>query len=370
MACSRPFTKRVHFKYAGEFVDYQIPCGYCLNCRIDQRDMWTDRFEMELQQTGLRSAFVTFTYADCNLPPNSRMFGPEAHLPVNASLCRKDFERFIDRLHYKVNLLAANNVLPPKCSKDFKFIAVGEYGDKFGRPHYHMIVSGLDFHDCKPLFNACWKKGLVDSLPILNGGIRYVLDYLDKQCFGSEINSKYIENGLEPPFHSRSVGIGRSYFLSDPVRLKLLSETGTYVWRKKTRPLPVYYKHLVGYNDLDTTQKELRMATTARLAAQRNMLPFDFKEYNRFAHEARLRADMINHGKPVGLSPPEWFRIEYKGMSDKLSFDDMNGVLLDVLDSLDDGQAWYAEHLQSLTDRGFDIDFNFKEYENGVVRSR
>lgn len=107
------------------------------------------------------------------------------------------------------NLLSAHN---------FKYLAVGEYGGDgqiFDRPHIHLLFFGLDFAVCKKIIAKSWQgKGIVKVLPILNGGIQYVLKYLDKQLFGDLAVKKYDQNGLQRPFQVHSLGLGNNLYKS------------------------------------------------------------------------------------------------------------------------------------------------------------
>lgn len=67
-----------------------------------------------------RSAFVTLTYSDENLPV---VFGDT---PI---LDKKDVQDWLKRLRYFTG-------------QRFRYFLCGEYGSKFGRPHYHAIIFG------------------------------------------------------------------------------------------------------------------------------------------------------------------------------------------------------------------------------------
>lgn len=61
------------------------------------------------------------------------------HLPQNGSLVKKDLTDFWKRLRYRLRR--------DKKVTDLKYFACGEYGDNYGRPHYHAILFGWDFPD-------------------------------------------------------------------------------------------------------------------------------------------------------------------------------------------------------------------------------
>lgn len=73
------------------------------------------------------SLFVTLTFSDDCLPSD---------LSVNV----RDLQLFMKRLRKKYG-------------SNIRFFASGEYGDKLLRPHYHLILFGIDFDDRVP-----WRK--------------------------------------------------------------------------------------------------------------------------------------------------------------------------------------------------------------------
>lgn len=132
MKCLHPIELR------GKFV----PCGCCLNCRINETTSWSIRALFELHDFDTAS-FVTLTYED-------------SQLPANSSLCKDQLQEFMDNLQHKV-----------KREKGIKlrFFAAGEYSDPpKQRPHYHAILYGLNpdpfdskNHD-RQLIIDTWKK--------------------------------------------------------------------------------------------------------------------------------------------------------------------------------------------------------------------
>lgn len=88
-------------------------------------DQWRTRLQHESQMHE-RSSFVTLTFSD-------------EHLPTDYSVNVRDLQLFMKRLRKSHG----------KC----RYFACGEYGDRTLRPHYHMIIFGLDFTDQVP-----WRK--------------------------------------------------------------------------------------------------------------------------------------------------------------------------------------------------------------------
>lgn len=103
-----------------------VPCGQCMNCRINNRRKWTARILLEALDTEQRLGEVswcTLTYSDENIPQVSRGGGP-----TDDSLDPRDLQLCFKRLR--------------KLIGPFRFFAVGEYGDKTFRPHYHAMLFG------------------------------------------------------------------------------------------------------------------------------------------------------------------------------------------------------------------------------------
>lgn len=110
--------------------------------------------------------------------------------------------------------------------------------------NYHVLFFGLDFYYAKSLFKSLWRKGLIDVLPILEGGIRYVLKYVDKQLHGEELKRVYTDEFVEAPFSSFSTGIGSELFFDQYNRVVTTGEYKNLAG--KIRPIPPYYRDLLG----------------------------------------------------------------------------------------------------------------------------
>ena len=121
MQCTSPFhiknPDRFKYKKPNELVGDEwldVPCGHCLACRIARTREWTVRLlhESEFWEDTI---FVTLTYDD-------------EHLPSDRSLVPRDLTLFFKRLRKDLG------------DRKIKYYACGEYGDTFGRPHYHAII--------------------------------------------------------------------------------------------------------------------------------------------------------------------------------------------------------------------------------------
>ena len=104
MACSNPLPNLYDSRRLFGYQDYIyrqfdfIPCGRCLNCRIDKINQMTDRCEYELIKRGC-GAFVTFTYDDVHI---QHLLRRNSEGKLVATLSRDDSRRFLYRLNKNV----------------------------------------------------------------------------------------------------------------------------------------------------------------------------------------------------------------------------------------------------------------------------
>jgi len=172
MVCIRPYQSAYGTQYG---------CGQCIHCRINRQRELVARIALEMRAHP-DASFVTLTYSDENLPKDE-------------SLDPKSLSNFLKRLR--------------KCVGSFRFYACGEYGEKFGRPHYHLLLTA-PYYLLEPVMEATWQKGNCQVGPLLDGGMyyasRYVLKKLTKE-------TKTRENGRYPEFNRRSLrpGLGKPY---------------------------------------------------------------------------------------------------------------------------------------------------------------
>lgn len=210
-------------------VKLKVPCGHCASCRADNVTLWTNRIQSEL--TKYRSSFVTFTYDELHLPFSK----VDSLFPT---LNKVQFQNFQDSLRHIVKKLP---VMPTNCTKNYKYLAVGEYGDSFKRPHYHVLYMGLDFADFSRFFEHYWHYGSVKSLPCNLGTILYTLDYMNKSINGPLAEEKFDNFGIERPFLNVSKGVGFDFFLNHSEEI---NNTGFIQCGSRVCSVPHYFKKM------------------------------------------------------------------------------------------------------------------------------
>lgn len=314
MACSREFY--VRNKYTGENV--RVPCRWCMSCRVDSRESWADRFNFErlfAAHQGFASSYVTFTYDD-------------EHYPRNGSLSKKEGQKFIFRLRQQLKYHEI-----PLPSNGMKYILVGEYGGKTGRVHIHGLFSGLDCKAALPIYRKVWPHGIIESLPLLPGAVRYVLKYVDKQQHGDEIEQIYKEHCLEPPYMLRSQSIGLDYFNRNK---QYILDHGGYYHLGKIRPLTQYYRRLLGPDNLNTAESQKQdynnFLTRMKFAASNGLTLSKLNEIQAYNLERKLIFQARENGLSVddsylkNLSPEKMTGTEILGAIETLKQYEKYGI--------------------------------------------
>lgn len=312
MSCARPFlrkTDRPYFvRYNGAIVprfSSWCPCGMCLNCRVDRRNQWSDRAKYEYSKR-LTGTFVTLTYDDPHML--DRVFTSPTSNELVCSLDYEDIKRFFMRLRKFIKRHEElHGVL---CQPDFSYIYVGEYGENgsaFDRPHFHCLIFGLDFAFIEKYIRDEWKNGFVDCLPILDGGINYVLKYMDKQLFGTLAEERYDNQLLERPKMSSSRSFGANLFTDYADYAK--EHDFTYpCGHGLSRPMTSYWKSKITgkswrIDNVDYALREQKFHN--RMYRQYNLTDFSTKAVDAFKlrlariKERKLRQQILNDGVGV-----------------------------------------------------------------------
>ena len=165
-----------------------VPCGHCLLCNKKRSDDFATRCQMESVTSYTAPIMVTLTYNDDYLPIETkivRKVGPTIGHPEPREVCewvptrlrgletsdddlefesrvalrKKDVQKFLDRLRhtwiyrhkYPCGFGDVHDSDEERCYQyrreyPFRYVLVGEYGSKHGRPHYHLIMWNVPYH--------------------------------------------------------------------------------------------------------------------------------------------------------------------------------------------------------------------------------
>lgn len=199
MSCLRPITLKKNQK--------TVPCGHCPGCLYTYASSWAFRLLQE-EKVSDSSHFITFTYNDDNI-----LRSPSGL----KTLYKRDLQLFFKRLR-RLHDTTPYSHLP------IKYYAVGEYGNKTKRPHYHAII----FNANVDLIELAWARR--DKY----NGVRNIIGeiyYGDVSGASVGYTLKYIHKGKtvpQNPFDDRvrefsliSKGVGKSYLTENMINWHL-----------------------------------------------------------------------------------------------------------------------------------------------------
>ena len=170
-------------------VQRKFYCGVCPQCVKRRQMQWAFRLKQE-QKVSLGSKFITCTYDDDHLTITED--GP--------TLVYGNHQAFMKRLR------KANSEYNQKTgleNRPLRYYAVGEYGEKDQRPHFHYLLFNLQVSmSTLPVIQEIWQNGIVDIRPVITPRINYVVGYFQKQ-----MHLKHNDRRLPTkPFMSRGLG--------------------------------------------------------------------------------------------------------------------------------------------------------------------
>lgn len=224
-----------------------VPCGQCIGCRLERSRQWAIRCYHEASLYD-RNAFITLTYDEDNLP-------------ADGSVDVREFQLFLKRLRYHKG-------------PGIRFFHCGEYGERYGRPHYHACLFNCDFPDRKlwkiqnnvPLYTstelaALWEfKGFCSVGEVTFESAAYVARYIMKKITGEAAADHYMGRKPEYTTMSRRPGIGQGWL--SKYRSDVYPSDGVVVRGREMRP-PKYYDRLYEVCD-SRSYKDMRAKRITR----------------------------------------------------------------------------------------------------------
>ena len=182
---------------SNDYLFIHVPCGHCPRCRTRKQLDLINRSILETATWQVPPYFFTLTYDNDNLPNDG-------------NLCYYDIQSFfkrwriyLDRQHITHNI---------------RYLVSGEYGSKYGRPHYHLIIWNNPYgaDELQPLlhrkladdvfhiWNKCQLTGF-DFGQCKGGAASYVTKYITKQSHSSKMVKPFVHAS------SRPYGLGGIY---------------------------------------------------------------------------------------------------------------------------------------------------------------
>lgn len=214
----------------GALIERRVPCGQCIGCRVDKSIDWASRCVHEAQMHEDNS-FITLTFR-------------QEDLPASGSISKRDIQLFLKRLR---KLIQPNKI---------RYYAVGEYGEKLSRPHYHAIIFGWDFPDkvfwknspaggklyTSETLEKAWPYGFCSVGDVTHESAAYCARYANKKIYGKKSDSYYEGKEKEFALMSLKPGIGEKWYEKYKDDLYPSDEC---VVRGKVKRVPRFYDRML-----------------------------------------------------------------------------------------------------------------------------
>jgi len=232
MSCYSPYTvgfladgKTLSFnpnKYSKEYPPFKIPCNKCIACRLDYATQWAIRCVHEASLNE-KNIFLTLTYDEKNYVKK-----------LNYS----HFQKFIKRLRKS---------LPD--DQKISYFVTGEYGEKFKRPHWHVIIFNYEPSDKEfkytsqlgdPNYSSdslkeIWGKGNIEFGAVTLKSASYCARYAAKKLVHGNDCSEFQPISKK----SNKSPIGQKFL---KLYYKDIFNYGELIVEGKKRPIPRYYE--------------------------------------------------------------------------------------------------------------------------------
>lgn len=214
--------------YSKEYATFQLPCGKCLSCRLENARQTAVRCIHEAQMYQ-NNSFVTLTYSDNYLKSEKLIY--------------KDFQDFVKRLRNHIFQEHLNKMFPDLPQKQqrslwnqlpkdrrkelYELIKIGifcagEYGDKGKRPHWHALIFNWRPSDetfkysnfrgdkvfSSEILNNLWSNGITEFGDVTFESAGYCARYATKKL----VHGRDGEHEFNPiSKRSSKQGIGRKW---------------------------------------------------------------------------------------------------------------------------------------------------------------
>lgn len=248
-----------------------VPCGRCSDCIGIHRQGWIKRLYYEAYYSDF-AYFTTLTYDEEHL-----VYG-DSESPI---LNYRDIQLFFKRARKK--------------GFRFKYFGVGEYGEHYGRPHYHVLFfSNEQNFDIDGLLSL-WFNGFSDIQIISEANIKYTTkDMLkERELFEG------VPRSLKPHiFCSKGIGLQyviekKEWYRKNPYEIPKLPFDGG------GKSLPRYYKEKIyDKHERNVHRRRLEIIRRHSLSCRQKL---DGKIIKKMAHEAKIFSQIVETKKAKRL---------------------------------------------------------------------
>lgn len=251
--------------------DIFVPCGKCGYCLATRKSDWTTRLEYEAK-LWVDKRFVTLTYADAHLHWSSGI----------PQLKKSHLQEYFKKLR--------------KAGYKLRYYAVGEYGARTYRPHYHVILFGSIPEN---ILRSKWDKGHVHIGQVTQASIAYSLKYIVTGKHKSMVTNRV------RPFAtmSRKPGLGANYLTSQMREWHKSGRKNYCIIDGEKRHLPRYYKEKI-FSKIDRVRIGVAAGKQALAKLRKEMLKHsNMKEpYEYILEQRRIGSERIIHRTKKNLT--------------------------------------------------------------------
>lgn len=292
----------------------QIPCGQCIDCRLQRSRNWADRCMLEQNQY-TSNYFVTLTYDPEHLPFAHGVDLITGELIQVGVLQPKDLQDFMKRLRITWQRKFGHD--------NIRFFACGEYGEAKQRPHYHLIIFNFPISDLKfshnskrdkPIYYSeeiekIWGKGIITVQDVTWETCAYTARYIMKKQTGLGAKDFYKLSGRVPEFvrMSRKPGIGREYYEKNKDNIYATDEIFISTSKRVFKVKPSrYYDKLYDIDspeEMALIKKQREQTAEFKLQSKLRNTDMDYKELQEVAEQAKdnqLKSLRRNYENRVG----------------------------------------------------------------------
>lgn len=270
-------SARLNFATDEEFnnAKLELPCGKCEVCKKNKRKEMAVRLTNEIESSE-NSCFVTLTYKPEELPyvnvktgevrrykdirdtVDDILFRDEIMQDWTPTLVKKDLQDYLKRQRKYLSVSLKKKEEYRDHVDKLRYFAVGEYGSKKSRPHWHLIIFGWNPSDKKVFCNRGqynlyrskqiednWQFGISTVGDCNSAVAKYCAQYVTKKE-DRQLNYKSDFVQRELVLCSKMDGaIGASF--CDKYWKQILEQKGVTLLNRKTGQaykykIPAYYK--------------------------------------------------------------------------------------------------------------------------------
>lgn len=236
--------KGVHDLGNLDSIVHDIPCGKCDLCLVTRRYDKALRIMLEAESWPDKATFITLTHEKIDDPNLNHKDWSQFIKNFRQTFCQTKYCDISKPKHWK-----AYGKIRSHTHKEIKQVMCGEYGDDFGRKHFHGIIFNHSFSDMRftgnyskkgnPIYTSdelqkVWKKGIVQIAPVTFDLALYVGSYVTDLGDEEDVN----EGKTKPQYGLFGRGIGLNWFNK---YYKDVLAAGKIMMHDKDYPVPRYF---------------------------------------------------------------------------------------------------------------------------------